>query len=979
MPDIKRREESIVKKKDSLNALMDKRNLQLEELKKQIAYARGLANRIEVGGEFSRDSSLQLRNPENLEDLGASFKMSMHLKTRNPHGFVAYIGNPVKVPTTDKSMRNKRFLVVDARSISPNTDFMALETRNGKLVLTVDLGSGPQSLINEKYIATGEWFQVIIEKVGKVITCKVVDSNSTITTAQGLWTDPATVFNLDSERSVIYVGGIPKGAQLQEDVHESEFTGNIEDIKIGDIPMSLWNAVHINNVKGANPRDKPTKESNGARFDGSSFVMLQRGKQNIALDTFINLRFKTYAEDGLLYFIGGDDTYLSLQMKRGAISLVFSGAEKPGVITSSKQFNDGNWHLVESSRSESDEEMLLLVDKVEIGFVKNFGKGVELQSNNVIFVGGLPKTHKFADTVESNFIGCIKDFQIGPQMQSLKDGQASPGVSNGCPDTSLREASFNASQNSYILLNSSINERAEITLKFKTVDLDGLLFFTSNDDHSSYLSVFLKNGAVMMKTNFGEIGTSETKAFNDNRWHYVSAKREQTNLQIHVDEDNSVNTAIDSSSTTNAATKTTFLGSVPSGHTFDFSEMKIPTTFTGCIGDVTVNDKFENFAESLPLVPNRDTEASVEDGVRFGSTPFSRYEFMVPVSVTSELLNESNFKIAFKTDGPVSDGVLFFVVGAGNIDFVGLFMQAGKIIFSFNCGSGASLIVTDNMYNDSAWHTVVFNIRGRNGILRVLSENSTEQKYGHSVGDTNSLNVKAPIYIGGLSEEARTIAKNKLKGITQSFSGCIKDVHIQAKKYAFSGENIGYDAPPCSEKVESGAFFSGKGYLSVYDDFRVGERIAFSFEVKPRNLTGVIMAVFGKVDFMILEMVENALILTVNNGAGSFSSELKFQDKHLLCNGEWHLIEGYKQSNMVTVNVDDLFAEPGWGVGGVYSTDTNGPLYIGGVPESATLSELTGKPHFVGCIRNFQLNKKPQTLIDARVEGNVNVNTCSTI
>ena len=43
-----------------------------------------------------------------------------------------------------------------------------------------------------------------------------------------------------------------------------------------------------------------------------------------------------------------------------------------------------------------------------------------------------------------------------------------------------------------------------------------------------------------------------------------------------------------------------------------------------------------------------------------------------------------------------------------------------------------------------------------------------------------------------------------------------------------------------------------------------------------------------------------------------------------------------KAKNVVTLNVDDVSTFPGMGMPGVSDTDTNDPLYIGGIPANGT-------------------------------------------
>lgn len=41
---------------------------------------------------------------------------------------------------------------------------MALEIQNGQLKFTVDLGSGATSIIGDKNVADGHWYQTIVER-----------------------------------------------------------------------------------------------------------------------------------------------------------------------------------------------------------------------------------------------------------------------------------------------------------------------------------------------------------------------------------------------------------------------------------------------------------------------------------------------------------------------------------------------------------------------------------------------------------------------------------------------------------------------------------------------------------------------------------------------------------------------------------------------------------------------------------------------
>ena len=82
---------------------------------------------------------------------------------------------------------------------------------------------------------------------------------------------------------------------------------------------------------------------------------------------------------------------------------------------------------------------------------------------------------------------------------------------------------------------------------------------------------------------------------------------------------------------------------------------------------------------------------------------------------------------------------------------------------------------------------------------------------------------------------------------------------------------------------------------------------------------------------------------------------------------------------MVTLSVDNVFVEPGIGVAGVSSTDTNNPLWIGGHPKAGRLRGMQTSEQFIGCIRNVTVNKKLQRFNSVQAMGSVTATTCPTI
>jgi len=56
--------------------------------------------------------------------------------------------------------------------------------------------------------------------------------------------------------------------------------------------------------------------------------------------------------------------------------------------------------------------------------------------------------------------------------------------------------------------------------------------------------------------------------------------------------------------------------------------------------------------------------------------------------------------------------------------------------------------------------------------------------------------------------------------------------------------------------VETGHFFTGEGYITYSDKYRVGKVLQIEVEIKPRNVSGILFAVRGSRDYVILELKE---------------------------------------------------------------------------------------------------------------------------
>ncbi|OTF75265.1 paramyosin-like protein, partial [Euroglyphus maynei] len=903
----------------------------IADLKKRILLARHQANNIRVGVRFEENSVLELNNPPNLVESSTYNKFTMKFKGDYPEGMLAYIGNPID--GTNELV--KRDVEMDemskTRRKTINYDYMCLELRNGRVVLNWDLGAGnPTTIVDKQNTYDQKWHQIEVERYGRLIRLTVfTDTNSTVNnhTAPG----SASVFNLDRDQSKIFIGGVPPEVQLNPAIKNRHFYGVISNVFLDNEPLGLWNAKNSYKIEGDEQANELFTENN-VRFNGNSYIILARNGLNFKDTVFVSFQFKTINKNGLLFLIGNPTakkSYFSIELNDGKVVVKYDLGSIFTKVPSEKTYNDGNWHLIKVNRELK--ECLITVDNSDEQSGFSMGLSTDLTTDDNIYVGGFRGMNPYYEVTKEGFDGCIKDLQIDSTQQNLNIHKESFGVTFGC-STFVRVVSFADSKAFVAFQNKTIqphkndddnaadrNDIIQITFKFRTLVKSGLLLsmipnlnnLKELDQFDKFIHVYLTEGMLILRTSNNQLLRTDSQYYNDNKWHYITINFNERTLDMDVDDINSF--SIDNNNPMNfTQLKTVLVGGITTDH-FDY----LFSQFTGCIGDISINYEFLNFAESnfsmnadfkkcslsinedeilvtnfkdttmpetftkppsqlnIPKIENcalapipQLEQDSNPDEKRFGDTLWSRYEFAISTDLAKGLENESGFQLQFKTTK--ADGVLFYITSQNNIDFLGLYFLNNKLHYSYDCGSGRAIAVLSTNYNDNKWHTATFSRKEKKGVLRV--DNETVEL--SSPGITTGLNVNSPIFVGGVPKELRSQIRNHLKSADKnnynyamsSFVGCIRDIKVRDLEYKFK-DGREYDVAPCSSQNENGHFFHyNGGYIKLFDEFRVQVEFTLIMEVKPRKPYGILAAVFGKVDYLVLYLDKGKVIFSVDNG-----------------------------------------------------------------------------------------------------------------
>ncbi|XP_073669053.1 basement membrane-specific heparan sulfate proteoglycan core protein isoform X19 [Paramisgurnus dabryanus] len=123
-----------------------------------------------------------------------------------------------------------------------------------------------------------------------------------------------------------------------------------------------------------------------------------------------------------------------------------------------------------------------------------------------------------------------------------------------------------------------------------------------------------------------------------------------------------------------------------------------------------------------------------------------------------------------------SDGLIFWQgVELGNQakvkDFVSLGLKNGRVVFSYQLGSGEANIESGDTVNDGQWHKVTAVRTGRHGYLQI---NGGSVHRGQSKGKSVMVDTKGNIYLGGAPDMKSLTGGKFSTGIT----GCVRNVSL---------------------------------------------------------------------------------------------------------------------------------------------------------------------------------------------------------
>ncbi|XP_053463887.1 usherin [Nycticebus coucang] len=348
----------------------------------------------------------------------------------------------------------------------------------------------------------------------------------------------------------------------------------------------------------------------GIRFTGHGYCKFPSSTHPVNTDfTGIKASFRTRVPEGLIVFAaspGNQEEYFALQLKNGRPYFLFDPQGSSVEVTTNndhdKKYNDGKWHEIIAIRHQGFGQITL--DTQYTGFSAALNGSTVIGENTGVFLGGLPQGHTILrrdpEIIQKGFVGCLKDIHFMKNYSPSAiweplDWQSSEEQINvynsweGCP-TSLNEgAQFLGA--GFLELHPVIFQGGmdfEISFKFRTDQLNGLLLFVYNKDGPEFLAMELKSGILSFRLNtslaFTHVELWLGLSYCDGKWNNVTVKKEGSSVSANMN--GLMERVSDSRAQALAVNSPIYVGGIPWELQNLYQHLSLEQGFGGCMKDV---------------------------------------------------------------------------------------------------------------------------------------------------------------------------------------------------------------------------------------------------------------------------------------------------------------------------------------------------------------------------------------------------------
>ncbi|KAJ6662205.1 hypothetical protein lerEdw1_012672 [Lerista edwardsae] len=699
-------------------------------------------------------------------------------------------------------------------------DFLSLELVDGKVKLTVDLGSGPLTLKTESRYNNGTWYKISFsrnKKEGILVVMDAYNLNSK-ETKQGESPGAASDLNR-SDKDPIYIGGLPRSRAVRKGLSSRMYVGCIKNLEISRSTFDLLqNSYGVRKGCILEPIRRASILSNG---------YIELPSKPLSPESELMATFATKNTSGTILMGLSKGTekrrrrqahlpFFSIILVNGHVVVHVNAGDRAStkkvmVQATNGTYSDGQEHSVILIRNKRI--VTVQVDESSPAEIR-LGPLAETSPMNIshFFVGGIPAGEGIVGLkMAGSFHGCITNLIFNRELLDFTTAVRYEGVDMGTcflsekpkpltqPDEeeilsemqmlpisfrSFEEVKkqcaedaiptyvsaahqFGLAGSSHLVLlfnQSTVRKKLSVQLNLRTFASSGLIFYMAHEKQVDYAALQLQGGKLYFSFDLGKgrATASHGAIVSDGQWHTVKTEYAKKKGIIVVDGQESLSANILGDGNTLDVDGKLYLGGLPLDYTAK-NIGNITHSIPACIGGLSLNGKqlYREIPASIFAVSK--CYATTQKGTFFDGSGFAAL-----VKEGYKVRSDVNITLEFRTT--VANGILLGISSA-KVDAIGLEIVNGKVLFSVNNGAGRITATYEPKGTaslcDGQWHKLQA-IKSKHRIALIVEGNLVHTDNPHK--QSTSADTNNPIYVGGYPAD---IKQNCLTS-KSSFQGCLR-------------------------------------------------------------------------------------------------------------------------------------------------------------------------------------------------------------
>uniref|UniRef100_A0A670IES8 Laminin subunit alpha 3 n=1 Tax=Podarcis muralis TaxID=64176 RepID=A0A670IES8_PODMU len=773
----------------------------INRIRELIQQARDAANKVAVPMRFNGSSGVEVRPPDNLDDLKGYTSLSLYLQ------------RPLSRLDSPRRQTSNMFVMYLGDKDS-SKDYIGMAVRDGRLICAYSLGGDEAEIRVPESVFESDTKDAILDRVQFERIYQYAKLNyiqgatSPSPSSFGPFDDSSgnshTLLNLDPENVVFYVGGYPSDFILPSTLNYSPYEGCIELDSLNERVISLYNFKRSFNLDTSEvqPCRRYKEQSSRLYFEGTGYAHVDVTSPTSAFRRY-EQTIQTTTDDGIVFFASNQDKFICLRIEKGQLVLRYKvDSQPPKEAKSQVVINNGMDQIVRFLKKMPREQV-----------------NISMFPFNSYYLGGIPASIRERFNISTPpFRGCMKNvktsFESSPTISEML------GVSKNCPEDwkvifllSKFHARFCFSHSRlkmlvddvpestivgtlgrktmsrpielggndfegcisnhfllpYWLIFSELkkcNSRSHFAVDVRTSSSRGLIFFMGDKLGNSYTALFLSKGrfVLLLAADGRKIKIKSKAKYNDGQWHTVVFSRAGKRVRLVVDglKAREVNTEPSFSAMTESPI---YLGGVPS-----LKIQSIPRkSFAGCLRNFNVEGKhMRTYHQNSSVLPCLDNV--LENGISF----FNEGGHIVIGKYGVGVVGSEHKLIVFNIRSRSLNGILIHT-GSKQRNYLTVYMEGGMLTASGNNGAGefSTSVTPRQSLCDGKWHSVAVTRKQNIVYLEV------DRKSNSTTGPSAMLSTShaQPLYFGRVPVNLAT----PWLPVQDVFLGCLKGVSINDK------------------------------------------------------------------------------------------------------------------------------------------------------------------------------------------------------